>query len=191
MSDQQPADQGKTDLRRPEDATVLVVDDEPDVLVYLSSVLEDAGLQVLTARDGDEALKLLASNRVDLVSLDLVMPRKSGIRCLMELRKNRDWSKIPVIFVTGHAHDPGVRRDVDDALAGSTMAGPSMYLEKPVTPPKYLAHVCKILGVECPGAEDDSAESADQLRQQASQLLENADPEALAAAIEELKRRKS
>ena len=70
------------DIRRPEDTTVLVVDDEPDVVTYLSSVLEDAGIRVLAAHDGEEALGILESNEVDLISMDLVMPRKSGIRLL-------------------------------------------------------------------------------------------------------------
>ena len=62
--------------RRPEDLTVLVVDDEPDVAFYLGSVLEDAGLNVVFAHDGDEALSAIRRQPPDLISLDLVMPRK-------------------------------------------------------------------------------------------------------------------
>ena len=176
----------KTKLRRPEEATVLVVDDEPDVVTYLSSVLEDAGMKVLTAHDGDAALEIIKTETVDLISLDLVMPRKSGIRLLVELRKNKALARIPVIFVTGHAHDPGVRRDVTDALAGSTMVGPAMYLEKPVTPASYLAHICRILKLECP-EEAESAGRTEELRRRALELLESADPAALEAAIKKLK----
>jgi len=177
---------GETKLRRPEEATVLVVDDEPDVVTYLSSVLEDAGIRVLTAHDGDSALEIIRSEGVDLISLDLVMPRKSGIRLLVELRKNKALARIPVIFVTGHAHDPGVRRDVTEALAGSTMAGPAMYLEKPVTPGSYLAHICRILKLNCP-EEAGKPDRSEELRRQARELLETADPEALEAAIKKLK----
>jgi CheY-like chemotaxis protein len=174
------------ELRRPEEVTVLVVDDEPDVVTYLASVLEDAEMRVVTAHDGDQALRILRERTVDLISLDLVMPRKSGIRLLVELRKNHEWSRIPVIFVTGHAHDPGVRKDVAEALAGSTMSGPSLYLEKPVTPVSYLNHICKILGVACP-MESELNDRRDELRRRAMELLNGADAEALEAAIRKLK----
>ena len=177
-------------LRKPGDATVLVVDDEPDVVTYLQSVLEDAGINVVTAHDGDTALALIKTEKIDLISLDLVMPRKSGIRLLVELRKNQGYSRIPVIFVTGHAHDPGVRKDVSDALAGSTMTGPAMYLEKPVTPQGYLANICRILNLDCP-AEAESREQTDSMRRELRDLLDSADPEALAAALEKLKGGKS
>jgi CheY-like chemotaxis protein len=172
--------------RRPDEATVLVVDDEPDVVTYLSSVLEDAGLRVLTAHDGDAALEIIKTEPVDLISLDLVMPRKSGIRLLVELRKNKALARIPVVFVTGHAHDPGVRRDVSEALSGSTMVGPAMYLEKPVTPASYLANICRILKLDCP-EEAEPPGRAEDLRRKAMELLENADPAALEAAIKKLK----
>jgi len=182
-----PAARGdETGLRRPEEATVLVVDDEPDVVTYLSSVLEDAGINVFTAHDGDAALEIVKSRAVDLISLDLVMPRKSGIRLLVELRKNKALARIPVIFVTGHAHDPGVRRDVTAALEGSTMAGPAMYLEKPVTPGSYLAHICRILKLTCP-EDAEKSDRSEELRRQARELLEHADPAALEAAIKKLK----
>ena len=77
---------------RPEDFTVLVVDDEPDVAFYLGSVLEDAGINVVFAHDGDEALDAIRRQTPDLISLDLVMPRKSGIRVLAELRRNPEWA---------------------------------------------------------------------------------------------------
>ncbi|MCP4901855.1 MAG: response regulator, partial [bacterium] len=76
--------------RKPEDVTVLVVDDEPDIAIYLASVLEDAGINVVTANDGEMALEAIQRQVPDLISLDLVMPRKSGIRLMMELRKNRE-----------------------------------------------------------------------------------------------------
>jgi CheY-like chemotaxis protein len=171
-------------MGRPEDVTVLVVDDEPDVLTYLSSVLDDAGINVLTAADGDKALEIVKTTKVDLISLDLVMPRKSGIRFLVELRKNHELSRIPVIFVTGHAHDPGVRKDVSDALSDSTMVGPALYLEKPVTPASYLANICRILKIDCPAEEPDLS---DEMRREARELLQSADPQALAAALEKLK----
>lgn len=173
--------------RRPEDVTVLIVDDEVDITRYLGTVLTDAGMNVLTAHDGDQALVALEQQVPDLISLDLVMPGKSGIRVLMELRKNRLWSRIPVIIVTAHARDPKVQRDLSETLAGSTMVGPSLYLEKPVTPQSYLRSICDILGVEAeiPGLiPGDSSES---LRNEARHLLENADAATLEAVLGRLR----
>ncbi len=176
---------GKRTLK-PEEATVLVVDDEPDVAFYLGSVLEDAGLNVIFAHDGDQALDAIRRQPPDLISLDLVMPRKSGIRVLAELRRNPEWARIPVVIVTAHARDPEVRREVSehaDVLAGSVITGPSMYLEKPVTPQKYLKGICDILGIE---VDVDrlglSADSHTRLRDEAKSLLDDVD----AATLEEV-----
>ena len=65
-------------MTRPEDKTVLIVDDEPNVRDYLAQILRDAGFGVVTAGDGDEALEIIRENPPDFISLDLVMPRKSG-----------------------------------------------------------------------------------------------------------------
>ena len=173
--------------RRPEDMTVLIVDDEVDITNYLGRVLSDAGMNVLIAHQGDEALEILQNQVPDLISLDLVMPGKSGIRVLMELRKNRDLSRIPVIIVTAHARDPKVQRDLKETLAGSTMVGPSLYLEKPVTPQSYLRSICEILGVEAELAGPMVADSSESLRSEARQLLDNADAATLEAVLGRLR----
>jgi hypothetical protein len=69
------------------------------------------------------------------------------------------------------------------------MVGPSMYLEKPVTPQSYLEHICKVLKVR-PPEELTVAERAKELREQARELLDTADPETLEAMLEKLKRSK-
>jgi CheY-like chemotaxis protein len=174
-------------LRSPDEVTVLVVDDEPDVVSYFSSVLEDAGLNVLTAYDGDQAMEILGKQHVDLISLDLVMPRKSGIRLFMELRRKPTWTGIPVVFVTGHAKDPDVKADMRAVMESSTLVGPSLCLEKPVTPESYLNHICEILGVKRQDQVLDSDRAAE-LRREAETLLETADPETIEAILERLRK---
>ncbi len=92
-------------MTKPEEKTVLVVDDEEDVREFLSTVLEDAGFNVVTAADGVEALERIKEKVPDFISLDLVMPKKSGIKFLYELRHNKEWIKIPVVIVTHEARE--------------------------------------------------------------------------------------
>lgn len=165
-------------MTRPEDKTVLVVDDEPDVRIFLKSALEDAGFKVITASDGNEAIGVLNSRKVDFISLDLVMPGKSGARCLYEIRKNKAWSRIPVVVVTGHARDELGRSDFEEIFKGKTISGPQVYLEKPVKPKDYVNMVKRQLGIEVeePAGEGPQPEN---LKANLKELLDNADPETL------------
>ncbi len=163
-------------MRQPKDVTVLVVDDDPDITTFLGTILEDAGMNVSTAHDGDSALDRIREAPPDLISLDLVMPGKSGIRLLHELRKHPRWSRIPVLIVTGHGRDEAIRRDLSEVLAESTISGPSLYLEKPVTPEKYLAAVCGTLKIELPGVAAAQADARrSELREEVEELLASAD----------------
>ncbi len=176
-------------MRKPEEVRVLVVDDEPDIRDFLASVLEDAGMAVETAKNGNVALDRIRDRIPDLISLDLVMPEKSGIRLIHELRKNPEWSRIPVVIVTGHARDAAIKKDLHEILAESTMSGPSSFLEKPVTAKGYLENICRILEVAVPELElrPDPATS---LRQEAEELLAGADQETLEAILAKLKTEK-
>jgi len=88
------------------DATVLVVDDDDDFRAALAETLEEEGCDVVDARTGEAALALLddaAKGRTrapDLLVLDLLMPRMSGIEVLQRLRKSRRWASLPVLVVT-------------------------------------------------------------------------------------------
>ena len=176
-------------MRKPEDVRVLVVDDEPDIREFLASVLEDAGLAVDTAADGNQAWDMIQDSPPDLISLDLVMPGKSGIRLLHELRRDAKLSRIPVVIVTGHARDADIKRDLDQVLAESTLSGPASFLEKPVTPKGYLENICRILEIAVPEPEviPDAKEA---MRREAEELLSGADQATLEAIIARLKKHK-
>ncbi|MBM3790950.1 MAG: response regulator [Acidobacteria bacterium] len=171
---------------------ILVVDDEADVNYYLCTALEDAGFRVDSAFSVDEALRTLKEQPPDFVSLDMVMPGKSGIVLFHEMRRNKAWSRIPVLFVTGHAKEEGVRRDLDAAseLAQRTMSGPATYLEKPVTAAKYVQAVADILGVSLRTGPAEGEAPAGILRSELHTMIENADPALLAEAMRLLKKGK-
>jgi CheY-like chemotaxis protein len=169
-------------MAQPQDKTILVAEDEPDVRYFLQTVLEDAGFHVVTAADGDEALARLKEKRPDLISLDLVMPRKSGVKFFRELRKDREWSHIPVLVVTAHARDEMGQRDLEEILAESTMSGPGIYLEKPIRPEAYVNNVKRILGLEVTEEESDT----ETLKRELQEKIRRADPEALQKALKAL-----
>lgn len=172
-------------MARPEDLTVLVVDDEPDVLTFLTMVLEDAGFNVMSATDGNEALERVKQKKPDFISLDLVMPNKSGIRFYHELRKNKEWSNIPVTIVTAHAKDDLGRGDLKEILQGKTFSGRQAYLEKPVKPEDFVRMVKREVGLP---VEEPAEDSRITTRQEIESLLDNADQTLLEKVARELKK---
>jgi len=169
-------------MTKTEDKTILVVDDEPNVRLYLKAILEDAGFSVVMAGDGEEALKIIKEKIPDFISLDLVMPRKSGHKLLYELRKDPTYSQIPVLVVTAHAKDEMGQKDLDDLLENRVMSGPGTYLEKPVSPDAYVHAIQRALGI------DESPVSVEKrsLKEELTRSLQSASPEAMRRALEAL-----
>ncbi|MCG8336172.1 MAG: response regulator [Proteobacteria bacterium] len=127
---------------------ILVVDDEPDVRDFISACLEDAGFQIRSAVDGVDALEKIEEEIPDLMTLDMVMPRKSGLSLMRKLRKNDLWQNIPVIIITAHAKDELAQDDVKELLVSSESKQSNRHLlEKPIVPSKLIDLVCGILNV--------------------------------------------
>jgi CheY-like chemotaxis protein len=173
-------------MAKPEDKTVLVVDDEEDVREYFAMALEDAGFDVQRAENGKQALERIKERTPDFISLDLVMPEKSGIRLLYELRQNNEWKRIPFVVVTAHARDDAGRGDLEEILSSRTFSGPQLYLEKPVEAEQYVAFICEQLGVEHEG--EPGVKDAEKLRRELQELMKSVDPEKLADAVRLLKK---
>ena len=163
--------------------TVLVVDDEPDVRRYLATILEDAGFAVMTAANGEEALVAIQTDPPDLISLDLIMPKKSGHRLLYELKKHKAFARIPVLIVTAHARDELGKGTLQELLDNGVMSGPGTYLEKPVSPLTYVRSVERALGLE----PRDETEDRLTLKQELERSLQGATSDALLRALEAVK----
>ena len=129
------------------DKKILVVDDEPDVRNFLAACIEDAGFQVDTAKDGAEAFDKLQADPPDLMTLDMVMPRVSGINLMRKLRKMDQFTRLPVIVITAHAHDELASDDIKSFSAFTSGLRPRYTLEKPVTPEKLVTAISDILEV--------------------------------------------
>ena len=128
--------------------TILVVDDEPDVREFLSVCMQDAGFQVKTAEDGVDGLEKIEKYMPDLVTVDMVMPRRSGINLIRKLKKNKQMADIPVIVITAHAQDEFGKDDVSKFEGFATHLKPRYIMEKPITPASLIKAICNILDVE-------------------------------------------
>ncbi len=114
-------------------ASILVVDDQPDLLENISLTLETAGYQALAAADGIEALEILQSHSVDLILADIAMPRMNGYQLYERVRHNRQWVTIPFLFLTARALDSDIRY--------GKQLGVDDYLTKPIQPEDLLAAI--------------------------------------------------
>ena len=82
-------------------AKILIIDDEPDTVVFLETYLEDMGYDTCSANDGEQGLAMLHEHQPDLVLMDLRMPRRTGMQLYREIWSQRSHHKIPVIFISG------------------------------------------------------------------------------------------
>ncbi len=126
---------------------VLVVDDDPDVRSFVVTVLEENQYLPLVAQDGVEGLEKIEKDPPDLVILDVLMPRGSGIRLYRKLKTDKKLNKIPVIMFTGIALRSFLKSQ--KALAefnGEEVPKPDIYLEKPVEPEELIEAIQKKIG---------------------------------------------
>ena len=129
---------------------ILIVDDDPDIILFLSTVLQDNGYRTMEATNGQEGLEMVKTERPDLILLDLMMPKKSGISLLSDLKKDPENRHIPVIMVTGVSGETGhdLASFFKHGSAGDQKSNamiPEGYIEKPVDPEKLLEMVTKLL----------------------------------------------
>ncbi len=122
---------------------ILVVDDEPDILTFLSVVLEDQGATVIQAADGEQALSSAIQEKPDLITLDLSMPGKNGGMVFEEIRNNPKIASTKVCIITGK---PELRRLIYER----PVPPPDGYLDKPVNEEGLLTNIRKILETKTP-----------------------------------------
>ena len=143
---------------------VLIVDDSEETVLFLTEILEEHGYGFQVANDGREALAAMRENPPDLVLLDIMMPRKTGLGVLKDMKKDPQLEQIPVIVVSGASDATGVDiktgearplDSYDDDFARSYGAKlhevaeglpePDGYIEKPIDPPALVAKIKAIL----------------------------------------------
>jgi DNA-binding response OmpR family regulator len=118
-------------------ARILIVDDEPNIVLSLEFLMEQAGFEVAVAEDGEAALAQLAAFRPDLVLLDIMLPKLNGYEVCQRLRANPDWSGIKVVMLSAK----GRELEVSKGLA----LGADAYVTKPFSTRELIALVQNLL----------------------------------------------
>lgn len=118
--------------------TVLVADDEPNIVISLEFLLEQGGYRVLVARDGHEALETIEREVPDLVLLDVMLPRVSGYDVCQRIRQNPAWAQMRIIMVTARGRELEVAKGM--AL------GADAYVTKPFSTRELLDQIRQQLG---------------------------------------------
>ncbi|MCC6657900.1 MAG: response regulator [Rhodocyclaceae bacterium] len=118
---------------------ILIVDDEPNIVVSLEFLMKREGFEVAVAGDGETALRLIEEKRPDLVLLDIMLPKKNGFEVCQAIRANPDWQAVKVVMLTAKGRDTEV--------AKGTALGADAYMTKPFSTKDLIAQVRQILDV--------------------------------------------
>ena len=122
-----------------------MVDDDPDILDALTTILGTQSYPIETARDGVECVDKVRAEIPDLIVLDLLMPKKDGFAVVRELRENPRYAGIPILILTSVREDASRRRyELETGLAMDVQD----YVEKPVSPQDLLDRVKNLLESE-------------------------------------------
>jgi DNA-binding response OmpR family regulator len=116
---------------------ILIVDDEPNIVVPLQFLMEQNGYSVLVAQSGEEALEVISKDKPDLVLLDIMLPGMDGFEVCEIVRLNPDWRDTKIIFLTAKG------RDVD--IAKGMLLGADEYITKPFSNQQIIDCVKKLL----------------------------------------------
>lgn len=120
---------------------ILIIDDERDMQLYLATLFRKAGYDTIIAENGDQGVSMAVEEQPDLITLDLLMPRQSGVMAYRRLRDAPETAAIPVVILTGLSRQ--------DDLFRSTAAGlpePEAVVEKPIDRERFLRTVGGIIG---------------------------------------------
>jgi len=122
--------------------SVLVVDDEPNIVLSLEFLMEQAGYRVRVARDGEAALQAIASSPPDLVLLDVMLPKRDGFEICRAIRSNAAWRHVRILMLTAK----GREADRDRGIA----LGADGYITKPFANRDLVERVRALLEESAP-----------------------------------------
>ena len=116
---------------------ILIVDDEPNIVISLEFLMQQSGYEVAIARDGEEALAQMASFQPDLVLLDVMLPLRNGFEVCQKIRENSLWNRVKVVMLSAKGREIEVSK-------GLTL-GADAYITKPFSTKDLIAQVQRLL----------------------------------------------
>jgi DNA-binding response OmpR family regulator len=119
---------------------ILIIDDEEDVVTYLSAFFTDNGFETLSAVNGKEGFEKAKSEKPDIITLDVSMPEESGVKALRDLQNNESTMNTPIIMVTGVSTD--MKRFIETR---KQVHPPEGYFEKPIDREALLKKIKELL----------------------------------------------
>ena len=126
---------------------VLAVDDDPDIIMFVKTVLEEYGYIPLIAMNGETGLSITRGEKPDLIILDVLMPKQSGIRMYRELKGDEALKNIPVIILSGIARRTFLRsQEALTEFGDQPIPEPEVYMEKPVEPAELAEVIAELIG---------------------------------------------
>ena len=131
---------GQTDKRRKK--KILIIDDEPDIVQYLRLLLEDNNYDVVSASDGTEGFDLAKREAPDLVCLDIMMPRKTGVTLYQEIKTDPQLKKTPCIIISAYESAYTFKGKAFRRLVrNKAIPEPLKFFEKPLDIPVFLGFI--------------------------------------------------
>ncbi len=129
---------------------ILVIEDQSQYARFVQSVFEDQGYHVQTASNAEEAMQLVAGEAPDLITLDLLMPGKTGVKLYRDLRKHENLQNTRIVILTGLDHDSQGLCSYNEFFKrisrGGQVSEPDAYLTKPIEAETLLHTAQKLLG---------------------------------------------
>jgi CheY-like chemotaxis protein len=144
---------------------VLVVDDDPNTVKYVTVMLSENGYDAVSALNGAEGMEKVKQSKPDLIVLDVMMPKKSGLVMFKQLKKDPDLKDIPILMVTGVS---AIIEDLEDhkeetfekpydslrealkkaihSMREDGLVKPEMFVDKPIDPESFIAKVQSLIG---------------------------------------------
>lgn len=116
---------------------ILIVDDEPNIVVSLEFLMKREGFEVAVAGDGEAALREVEAKKPDLMLLDIMLPKKNGFEVCQTIRANPKWQAVKIVMLTAKGRDTEV--------AKGTALGADAYMTKPFSTKDLIAQVRQLL----------------------------------------------
>jgi CheY-like chemotaxis protein len=126
---------------------ILVVDDEMDLRTFISTLLQSNGYKVSVAENGEQGMDRVREKRPAMITMDVMMPKESGIKMYRDIKTNDEYKDIPVLVISGLARKTFLHSQrVLDKFKNQSVPEPDGYIEKPPEPEELLGEVRRLIG---------------------------------------------